>query len=545
MNPSASATRREPRSSLVLVGGLAATALLLAAGLPMQRHHLPFWAALCLAYGALFWFMILRADPPQIPPAEPIRRWQEGPRPFQLALAAALAVVAWMQTGENVFRPAGVAAWLGAVACWLAAWWPRRRPVDCLPVNREGRSPPVVAIVLVAIVACGVWFRFFNLPRTPANPTSDHAETLLDVTDLLSGERPIFFPRNTGREPWKFYWIFVLVRVFGLPAKFLTLKVATAVIGALAVPAMFLLGRELGGDRLGLFAAALTSWSHWPVGMSRVGLRFSYALFPTALALWALLRYVRRGDRASALWAGFWIGVGLFGYIPARAVPLLVPVAIGLALVDSRWRGHRSRLIVDSLLIADTALIVFLPLCHFMVERRDLFWMRAASRAGLPAEAGPLATFAHNLWNMVLAFHWRGDSTWVNAVRDAPFLDATAGALFLSGLVVALILVRCRSRRWLLPLAALFLLTLPSTLSLKFPNENPSVNRSIAVAPAVFAIAALPLSLLAGRAERLGRRFRMIAAVGIAAFRALSLQQSYNRYFVDFDRSTTRWLSTR
>ena len=524
------------RPARFCLGGLGATALLLAASFPMQRHQLPFWAALCLAYGVVFWLLILHREPPAEIDGKPLTEWEGRPRPVLLALAAALAAIAWWQTGGNAFRAPGVTAWLAALVAWLAAWRPLARRVAPVAGDANLRPGLAVTVVLMVIFACGVWFRLHDLERTPANPTSDHAESLLDVTDLLNGQRPIFFPRNTGREPWKFYWIFVLIKVFGFPAKFLTLKIATAVIGALGIPAVFLLGRELGGDRLGIFAAALVAWNHWPVGISRVGNRFSYAFFPTALVLWALLRYLRRGDRASVLWAGFWIGVGLFGYIPARAVPLLAPVALGAALLDPRWRGKGLRLIADVLLMADTALLVFLPLCHFMVERPDLFWMRAASRAGLPAEWGPVATFARNLGNMAVAFNWRGDSGWVNAVREAPFLDPASSALFLSGVLITCALFARGSRRWLLPLASLFILTLPSTLSVKFPNENPSVNRSIAVAPVVFVIAAVPLAMLTRSSKKLGSSLRFSALAGIAALLALSVQTSYTRYFVDYDR---------
>lgn len=527
----------ERRSWTILAGAIGATILLVAAGFSMQRHQLPFEAAVALTYGVIFWALVARATLPARAESAPVGPVGERPRMVLVATAFALAVLAWSQAGGNVFRTVGVLAWIGAVAFWLAAWWPqpvRGSENARLTTHAAARWP--AALGLAAILASGAAVYFHDLARTPGNPTSDHAETLLDVQDVLRGQRPIFFPRNTGREPWKFYTLYVLIRVFGLPAKYLTLKIATVLIGLAAIPAVYLLGSELGGPALGLFAAALVSWADWPLSMARIGLRVSYAVLPTALALWALARYLRKGDRASVLWAGVAMGIGFFGYIPARAVPLMIPVAVGVALLDPRWRGKRVRLAADALLVVDTALFVFLPLCRFMVERPDLFWMRAHSRTGEKVALGrSAATFLDNVRNMLFAFHWRGDSTWVNAVTRAPFLDAVAGALLLAGVVLAIVLARRGELRWIIPLAAIFVLTLPSTLSLTFPDENPSVNRSIAAVPAVFVLAGLPLAFLA-RQSRPGAGRRIAGGAFVALLLFVSARESGRRYFVDFAR---------
>ena len=91
----------------------------------------------------------------------------------------------------------------------------------------------------------------------------DHAEDLLNVEQLAHGERPVFFPTNTGQAPLPFYFEYLLVRL-GLPLDYLMLKISTALVGMLAIPAMYVLGRELGGAPLGLVAAALCAWSKWP-----------------------------------------------------------------------------------------------------------------------------------------------------------------------------------------------------------------------------------------------------------------------------------------
>ncbi len=529
-------SRPAPDSRQAPLVGLAGLLLLAAGCWPMQHQAIPLWAVAALATGAAIWLARALGDPPA--DAAPAAG-DEQRRPLRLlafASALALAAAVWRFGAAGEFRAATVLPWLGGIAFWFRAWWPGRRAHAPAAPGQGADASRRTVLLFLAIFAVGVFFAFHRLANTPGNPTSDHAETLLDVQDVLRGERPVFFERNTGREPLKFYWLALLVTA-GLPANYLTLKVATACLGLLAIPAMFLLGRELGGPRLGLLAAALVSFSKWHVAMERVGLRFTHGVFPIAFVLWALCRYMVRRDRASALWAGLGIGAGLYGYIPFRIVPLLVPLALGLTMLDRGRTRRRRSIAADGLLIAATAAIVFLPLLRFMVARPDLFWYRVATRAAgveRPVAAHPLGVFADNVVRMAGAFHWRGTETVVNAVRLDPFLDPMTGGLMIAGLIVAGTWIARGSRRWLFLVLSLPVLTLPSTLSIAFPIENPSINRSVTAIPVVMLLAALPLARLIARAGR--GLARQIAEAGAVACLALAAWQSYVRYFVDFDR---------
>jgi hypothetical protein len=519
------------------LAGLAGVGLLAAATWPMQKQSLPALAAAALAAGLLMWAWLAVRFPP---PPDALGEIDPGPAPVRRALlvaSIACAAGAWFFTAGGTYRTPGVVLWIAASVGWVAAWTRRGLGGPAVPSSLR---PWQAGVILAVILLAAVFFSFHHLAHTPSNPTSDHAETLLDVQDILKGERPIYFPRNTGREPFKFYWLWFLVSVVGLPTNYLTLKIATAAIGLLAIPAMYLLGREMGGARLGLFAAALVSFAKWHVAMARLGLRVTHAVFPTAMVLWALLRYLRRRDRNSAVWAGVWIGIGLYGYTPFRVVPLLVPLALLLAMGDPRRRGGVRSLVATGLLITATAVIVFLPLFHYMVENPATFWYRAASRTSSAEHAvgpRPIAVFARNVANMALSLHWRGTETVVNAVGNDPFLDPVTGALVLAGLVLVASLIVRGSRRWALLAISFVLLTLPSTLSLAFPQENPSINRSVTAIPAVFLVAALALSEIARRASLGGRGVRVAAGAGIVALLAVAAWQNYVRYFVDFNRT--------
>ncbi len=530
-------------SSGLLALGIAGVLLLTAACWPMQRHALPAWAAATLAAGLLSWLAVAWKSAgaaealPGIAPAPANVNWLA---PALLA-ALALAALSWTRTASGRFEMVGVASWLGAVVIWLWGWSQsfHETPRDARPAPPAPASPRArlsVGLALLAILAVGAFFRFHDLAGIPPHPGSDHAEDLLNVEQLSRGERPVFFPTNTGQAPLPFYFEYLLVKL-GLPINYLMLKISTALVGMLAIPAMYVVGRELGGAPLGLVAAALCAWSKWPTLGARRGLTFAWAVFPAALFLAAILRYMRRGDRPSALSAGFWLGLGQYGYNAFKIVPAMVPLAFGLCLFDRRWRRHRGRLVFDGVLVAATALLVFLPLLQYMLQRPQDFWYRAMTRAGSqerPLPGSPAALFAGNLGRMALAFHYRGDQAWINTVAEEPFLDPVTGALLLAGLVVAAVLIVRGSTRWALVVLSLFVLTLASTLALAFPVENPGINRASVAIPSVLVLAGLPVVWLLRRARERGRGWLLVAGGVLAALGALSLQQNYESYFVRF-----------
>ena len=347
----------------------------------------------------------------------------------------------------------------------------------------------------------------------------------------------IFFWRNLGNGPLHFYWTALLVKGFGLPLNYLTLKTATAACGLLVAPALFLLGRELGGVWLGVAAAGFGTWSKWSVALARQGVEYIYPIPLTALVLWAVLRYQRRGDRGSVLAAGAAIGIGLSTYLSFRIVPLLVPLAFGVALFDRRREGRRWRVVGDGVLAAATSAVLFLPVIKFafLGENREFFWSRIATRATAAERAlraSPWRVFAGNLWNMTKAFHWKGSSTWTVLPADEPFLDVVSGALLLAGIVLLIRAAFTGSWRWATLLPALFLLTLPTTLAIAYPEENPSLNRAGPSLPVVFLLVGLAFAYLW---KGFLRERVLLRAAGLSALLAgagWSVQMNAEAYFV-------------
>ncbi|MBA3533137.1 MAG: hypothetical protein H0T73_14555 [Ardenticatenales bacterium] len=420
------------------------------------------------------------------------------PRLWAVLLALLGAMVAYLGAAHNTFTWWGVAAWVASVLLWLYGW--RVEQGATVPVGEAEPWQRWQIAAFVTILLLATFFRFWRLDSLPPEMTSDHAEKLLDVLDVLEGQRPIFFIRNTGREPMQFYLTALLAGPLGLGLGYLALKVGTALIGWLTVPLTYGMARYgLGLSRsLSLLAMALLAASKWHTSITRVGLRFPYAPFGVALTLFFFYRAQRLGARRDWLLSGVALGVALYGYTAIRILPVLLLLGSLLWLLLEQVRGRTGLswrgALLNVLLLPLTSLLVFLPLLRYSLEHPELFWYRSATRAIQGGQSDLMGVFAKNLYNLLLMFHVRGDMVWVNTLPLDPVLDRITGVFFIlgAGIVLWVALRQPRAVDWTL-LLSLPILLLPSALALSYPRENPSVVRTGGALPVIMIMAALPL----------------------------------------------------
>lgn len=460
-------------------------------------------------------------------------------RIIPLLLSAVLSVVAFIDLSNDLFTWHNVILWLAAIGTFMWAMWIRVPREERTPLTPEARRKALIWIaLLVGTAALLLFFRLYRIDSVPSEPFSDHAEKILDVYEITTGKTLIFFPRNTGREAIQMYWTLLMATIFNTGFSFLSLKIGTALIGVLTLPFVYLLGKEMGGKRVGLFALFLFGIAYWPNVIARIGLRFPlYPMF-VAPTLFFLLRGLRTRNRNDILWMGLFLGLGLHGYSPFRFVPFVVVAAFLLYLLHAQSKGARKQAIWWLTLIVILSVIVFLPLARYWMENPESFSFRAFSRLGdvetpLPGPAWQI--FLSNLWNGVRMFNLDDGEIWVNSIPHRPALDVVTGALFVIGGVFLLVrYVRRRDWRDLFLLAAVPLLIMPSVLSLAFPGENPALNRSGGASVVVMLIAALALDgLVIGFGS--GKRREAIGWGLAGVLLAASTFQNYNLVFNTFD----------
>lgn len=474
-------------------------------------------------------------------------------RLIPLILSVLLAISAYFMFGDNLFTKANLFIWLLAVALFMGAFWLGRTSVRSALENIRSffmRDPWTINIsrwtlLLIAATALAFFFRFYQTESVPPEPFSDHAEKLYDVYDVSQGETYVFFVRNTGREAIQMYWTLLVANVFGTGFSFMSLKLGTAILGFLTLPFIYLLGKEIGGRRVGLMAFILAGIAYWPNVISRVGLRFPlYALF-VAPTLFFLLRGLRTRNRNDFLLSGLFLGLGLHGYSPFRIVPLVVVAAFVLYWLHERSNSARRDAVIWLAMIGLTSFFVFIPLLRFWMDNPDDFGFRAMSR--LSGVENPITQpiwqiFLSNVWNALRMFNFDDGQIWVNSVTQRPALDVISAVLFVFG--VLLVLVRyIRNRHWLdlFLLLSIPLLLLPSILSLAYPGENPALNRASGAYIPAFILGAMALDGLVSAIGWDGRRAAVSwALMGILLW--ISARQNYdlvfNQYYNTFLNSS-------
>ncbi|PWH16614.1 MAG: hypothetical protein DDG60_03800 [Anaerolineae bacterium] len=510
---------------------------------------------------------------------------QNDPQTFRrLAFLASvvLAGLAFTQFGKNaqnqhVFTSTNLTLWLGSIVLFVYSLWLEepnrpslwRRMLIFLKQERWQITLTRWSILVLAATVLVVFFRMYNLEGVIAEPFSDQAEKLLDVYDVTQGQYHVFFERNTGREFIQFYWTAFLAWLLGTGVSFFTLKLGTVLIGLFALPYIYLLGKEVGGPRVALFALLLAGTAYWLNTISRIGLRFP--LYPAFAApvLYHLVRGLRHQSRNDFLLAGLFLGLGLHGYSPFRFVPFVVMLGVGLYLIHATSKGFRQQTVMMFVMLVLASVLVFLPLGRYAIDRPDMFAYRALTRiAGdtLPDADTPLERFWKSLTNPVNAetddpvykvffdntlkalvmFQYDNGGIWVHSVPGRPALDFVSAALYTLG--CAFLLLRYVVRRnWLdlFFLLSIPLLMMPSILSLAFPGENPSLNRTGAAAVVVFVIAAQMLdgvytALKSRQAEQqtTSTRNQTLAFVVVLALLFISILQNYT---LEFDRFATQF----
>ncbi|MEW5868774.1 MAG: glycosyltransferase family 39 protein [Chloroflexota bacterium] len=479
-----------------------------------------------------------------------------------LITGALLTVVAFISFSGLLFTWLNLGLVLLALFFTARAFWhpdPQaqslsQRLTDLVERIRRPKPIQISASLLLALgaVAIVAFFRFYRIAQVPPEMNSDHAEKILDVLRVLSGQTLIFFPTNGGREAWQFYLVAALHRTLHIPLGFTILKLVTASVGFLALPFIYLLGKEIGNRRVGLLAFLFAGIAYWPNVVARAGMRLPFYILFTASTMYFLLRGLRTGRRNDFIWTGISLGLGFYGYSADRILPLVILLALGLFLLHQRGREQRLFVALSTLALIFVSLVLFIPLLRYILAEPDSFLFRTLTRMGSmerPIEGSVALIFLNNAWNALKMFSWSDGVVWVISIPDYPALGTVAGGLFYLG--AGLCLLRYLHKRdWIniFLLISIPVLMLPSILALAFPGENPNLYRTGGALVPVFLMVALSLdglmhALETGLPGLMGKRFAW--GLALVLFLWSSLQDYdlvFNKYFHQYQ--TSAWNSS-
>jgi hypothetical protein len=482
---------------------------------------------------------------PEEASTDQLANWNINWIPF--VLGTFTMMTAFILFSGNVFRTGNILFWLISMVLYFQAFSQQNIIESIYKKFRQwikgiNFSKPLYidwwTILIVLVTAVIVFFRFYQLRTVPGEMFSDHAEKLMDVSDIMSGHYYVYFTRNTGREAFQMYLTVLMAKIFGTGISFMSLKLGTAFAGLFTLPFIYLLGKEIANKKVGLLAYFLAGIAYWPNVIARVGLRFPlYPLF-VAPVLFFLIRGLRQSRKWDFIWAGFFLGAGLHGYSPARMIPIVVIIGILIYLLHKKSKEERIGSLYGLIVITVISFVVFLPLLHFALYNMDVFNYRAMTRMGTletTYPGNPLMLFLSNFFKAMVMFFWDNGEVWVHSIPHRPALDVVSAVFYFIG--SSFVLLRyIKKRNWvdLFILLSVPLLMMPSIMSLAFPMENPALNRTGGAIIPVFILIAIGLD---GFIKTIAERIRRIKRIPVAAFGLggvliiVSLLQNYDLVF--------------
>lgn len=276
--------------------------------------------------------------PPE--PAQPL--WRVQPRRWWHGLAFVGGLACWLVLiGINVW-------WLEPLLDWQPAAQMALFVVGALSVtwalaggrvwslnNWRGltHQREIVLVALLTLTALGLRLLWLD---DSLRVLVDEAQPISEALQLRYLDNVyILRPINLTIQPYT--WLFAFTRQLGIEAlgrDFMGLRAASAVVGALTLPAVYLLARELFNRRVALTAAALLVAFPPHLHFSRLAIiNINDAFFGVwALALLTLaLKYPRR---ATFVYAGACLGMTQYFFEGAR---LFFPLLIALWLILGGW----------------------------------------------------------------------------------------------------------------------------------------------------------------------------------------------------------------
>jgi len=362
--------------------------------------------------------------------------------------------------------------------------------------------------VLLAVTALAAALRLYALGRLPAGLYHDEAYNGLDALDIIRGARPIFFEVNNGREPLFIYLVGISVALLGRSP--LAIRIVSALLGILTVPAAYALARESLGRRVAVLTAVVTALTFWHVNLSRLGLRaVSLPLF-IALALWWFVRGLHRGEWYNFALAGVCLGFAQYTYVAARFA-IIAFAAMSMYLL-SRGKAH----VRDVVLFFVVALLVALPLLVYFARHLDAFLARSAQVSVFNPDINGgdlLGTLAQHTAKSLGMFNWRGDFIPRHNLPYRPVFDPLMGMAFLLGVAVAVRRARQEAEAVLVLLYTLVMLV-PTVLA----EDAPHFLRSVGILPVIMVFPAIGLAsvyeALRGRTSKVAAALAVVVTLG-------------------------------
>ncbi|MEA2113547.1 MAG: glycosyltransferase family 39 protein [Patescibacteria group bacterium] len=439
------------------------------------------------------------------------------------------------------------------------------------------KNKTIILLLLILFVA--VFFRVWHLDSAPPGLYPDEAMNANNALESLNDNQfKLFYPENNGREGLYIWFVAFIFKIFG-PSVW-SFRLASAVLGILTIPALYLLTKELFhpfprhredssphschrerplgarqsrfisiqyfNEKIALLSAFFLSISFWHVNFSRIGFRAILVPLLMCFSFYFLLRAFRKNNLPNYILAGIFFGLGFYSYIAFRAAAIFLGIVL-LARMISYWQKRRPISInwpnlwnkiylkdgwwkVDVFLII--ILLVALPMGFYFLQNPQDLTGRTGGVSVFSAEQ-PLIELGKSAVKVFFMFNVFGDWNWWHNYAGSPMLAWPIGILFILGIISAVKkLFLPEKERSIFLLSWFAIMLLPAVLTYE---GMPHALRAIGIIPVVCILSSLGYC-------RLSEKISSMKIKGVKYFAAFLLifiilypgLKNFNKYFFDW-----------
>lgn len=297
----------------------------------------------------------------------------------------------------------------------------------------------VLALTVLAFLVRGI-----AVDAIPHNVHGDEGEMGLAARAVISAK--LSDPFATGWLSHPTLWFFLqaaALRLFG--DNIGGLRMLSAILGTLAVPALYVFARMLYGRTIAIIATALLAAYHFHVHYSRIGLNNIVDPLFMILTLTAFFYGYRRRSSVGFGLAGIIMGVGQYFYFGERFIPVFVVVLLIYLALTNRRQVYELRRPLGLMLLG--FLLAAGPLIRYFITHPDTFSARLVEHGLLQNNnLTKLQTNGQSLLGALADHAYRSFALFVVLPEHSPFYDAAIplldsgmAALFLLGVVLILL----------------------------------------------------------------------------------------------------------
>ncbi len=373
-------------------------------------------------------------------------------------------------------------------------------------------------IIIFFLFVVSSFLIFFKFNLIPQNISFDEIEFSRLVLSLNNSNYIPYTNLATGHSTLYFYIILLSFKIFGISN--FALRFPSALFGILSIFIFYFLLKNVFNEKKKIFYSILGALifltSRWFLNFARFSFEGTFLLFLELTSLLFMYKYFSNKKNINLVLSGIFAGLSFLSYTPGR-IFFLVPLFF-LFLKKSSLKSYFFYLV--------SFLIVAAPLLFYLITNKDIRFNEISILSQNTSFSAKINTVSENVQKTALMFHFKGDMNGRHNFPGKPALNPILGILFILGLVLSVRKINEYPNKLFL---FYFLVSLLPTF-LTLPQDNPNMNRTFTVLPAVIYFVIYSIRFLSTINFKINKQYLIMFFTGIILISSMIELRTYFFY---------------